>query len=73
MATRVRAGANPAEALALAAALVAGAGEPRLDIGVGADVARQHQWCGLEALRQLADVFFEPALIGEREARAATR
>ena len=47
--------------------------EHRLDVVVGADVARQDERRLGKSCRQLPDVFFEPALIGQRQARAARR
>ena len=47
--------------------------EDGLDLVVGPDVARQDQRRLGQPLSQLADVLFEPALIGERQPRAARR
>ena len=54
-----------------AAELLVDAAEHRRDVLVGTDVARQHQRRLREALREVVDVLFEAALIGEREPGAA--
>src|SRR5690242_3640637 len=46
-------------------------GEYRVHLRVGCHVAREHQRRLAETSRQLLNVFFETALIGEHETRAA--
>ena len=54
-----------------AAEFLVDAAEHRGDVLVGADVARQHERRLCEPLREVVDVLFEAALIGEREPSAA--